>query len=87
MFSNNITFRNGDSHSIIDIVNEKRINYAKNIHIGNKVWIGENSYILKGAEIQNESIVATNSVVTKKFEYYCYIHKKLLKHLLLISRY
>ena len=73
MFSNNITFRNGDSHSIIDIVNEKRINYAKNIHIGNKVWIGENSYILKGAEIQNESIVATNSVVTKKFDSNCIV--------------
>lgn len=73
MFSNNITFRNGDSHSIISKLNNNRINYARNINIGNKVWIGENSCILKGVKIDDESIVATNSVVTKSFDSNCII--------------
>ncbi len=37
----------------------------KPINIGDVVWIGENSRILKGVSIGNNSIVAANSVVTK----------------------
>lgn len=71
MFSHNVTFRNGDSHSIIDNQSNNRINYAKNIYIGDQVWIGENSCILKGVTIKNECIIATNAVVTKSSESNC----------------
>ncbi|MDY3529505.1 CatB-related O-acetyltransferase [Riemerella anatipestifer] len=37
----------------------------KPIKIGNAVWIGENSYILKGVKVGDGAIVASNSVVTK----------------------
>ncbi|EOU1118081.1 acyltransferase [Clostridium perfringens] len=73
MFADNVIFRNGDSHSIIDLYTNNRLNYAKNIYIGNKVWIGEGSIILKGVEIKDDSIVATNSIVTKKFDSNCII--------------
>ncbi|MGS0525300.1 hypothetical protein ACU8V7_09025 [Zobellia nedashkovskayae] len=59
MFANTIDIRTGDSHSIIDIKSNKRINYAKNIIIGNHVWVGAHSSILKGATIADNSIVAT----------------------------
>lgn len=37
---------------------------AKRIKIGDRVWIGERSTILKGVTIGNDSIVAAGSVVT-----------------------
>ncbi|OHD14696.1 MAG: hypothetical protein A2086_16810 [Spirochaetes bacterium GWD1_27_9] len=71
MFSFNIDVRNGDSHSIIDLATNKRINYHKNVKIGNHVWIGYNSIILKGVEIEDGSIVAAGSVVTKSIPTNC----------------
>ena len=40
---------------------------TKPIRIGNNVWIGERCAILKGVEIGDNSIIATQSVVTKSF--------------------
>ena len=65
--NNNIEIRTGDSHSIIDKKDNIRINHAKSITINNHVWIGAHSSILKGTCINNNSIVATRSVVTKVF--------------------
>lgn len=65
MFSGEIEFRTGDSHSIIDLATNKRINYAQNIKVGDHVWIGAHSIILKGVSIGNNSIIGTNSIVTK----------------------
>lgn len=68
LFSNQITFRTGDSHSILD-KNGARINHAENIYIGNHVWIGQQVIVLKGAIIEDESVVGTNALVTgKKFK-------------------
>lgn len=67
MFAYDIDIRTGDSHSIIDNTSKKRINYAKNITIGDLIWIAAHSMILKGVSIANNSIVATSSVVTKSF--------------------
>ncbi|MBM6761405.1 acyltransferase [Megamonas hypermegale] len=66
IFSNDIHFRTGDSHSIIDET-EKRINKSKNIIIGNHVWIGTRVTCLKGTEIKDNSIVAAASLVCKKY--------------------
>lgn len=65
MFAYEIDIRTGDSHSIIDNTSKKRINYAKNITIGDHVWIAAHSKILKGVSIANNSIIATSAVVTK----------------------
>ena len=67
IFAKGIEIRTGDSHSIIDALTERRINYAKSVIIGNHVWIGSSVSILKGAIVPHNSIVATRSVVTKVF--------------------
>ena len=65
LFSDSITFRTGDSHSILDI-NGTRINQAKDIHIGDHVWIGQQVTVLKGSVVGNESIIGTGSLLTGK---------------------
>jgi acetyltransferase-like isoleucine patch superfamily enzyme len=46
---------------------EGRVEKDPKIKIGNHVWIGSNTKILKGVELANNIIVASNSVVTKSF--------------------
>ena|SRR5215213_1593603 len=57
-----------DYHSIYSTLNEKRINYPKPITIEDRVWIGKDVTILKGAYIGSGSVVGINSVVTKEFK-------------------
>ena len=63
MFSHDIFVRTTDSHSIL--YNNKRINQAEDIFIGNNVWIGMQCLILKGANIPKGCIIGARSVVTK----------------------
>lgn len=71
LISNDISIRNGDSHSIIDSITGKRINYSKSILIGDHVWLGANVTILKGVHIQSNVIVGLGSVVTSDLESNC----------------
>lgn len=66
LFSDNIDIRVGDSHSIIDMQSGNRINASKDVFIGDHVWIGHKVAILKGASIDNDSIVATGAIITNK---------------------
>ena len=68
LFAYDIDIRTGDSHSIIDSRTNKRINYARDVLIGDHVWIAAHCSILKGVRIGKNSIVATRSVVTRPFE-------------------
>lgn len=65
MFSHNIVVRNTDSHKVIDLENNQITNPSRDIRIGSHVWIGQNSTILKGVNIGNDSIVAMGTIVTK----------------------
>jgi acetyltransferase-like isoleucine patch superfamily enzyme len=65
MFSDEIVLRTGDSHAIIDENKNIKINDAQDIIIGNHVWIGSRSTILKGVVIGNNAIIGTGSIVTK----------------------
>ena len=67
MFAYDIDVRTGDSHSIIDEITKKRTNYAKNVVIGNHVWIASHCSILKGVTINDNCVIATRSTVTKSF--------------------
>ena len=67
LFSSDIVFRTGDSHSVLDSEG-KRINYSKDITIDDHVWIGYGSKINKGVHLSTDTIVATGAVVTKSFE-------------------
>lgn len=65
MFAYGVFIRCADSHSIIDLNTNDRINYAENIHIGDRVWVATRAQILKGVNIGNDSIIAAGSIVTK----------------------
>ncbi len=52
MFSANIVFRTGDSHSIINS-DGQRINASKSICIGNHVWIGNTVIVNKGVKVSD----------------------------------
>ena len=57
MFSSNISFRTGDSHSVLDL-NGNRINPSKDIVIGNHVWVTQGVFVGKGSVIPDNSIIA-----------------------------
>lgn len=65
MFSNNIIVRTSDSHSIINLNTNDRINHARNVVIGKHVWIAPQSIIMKGAIIGDGTIVGSRTLVTK----------------------
>lgn len=64
LFSAKIVLRTSDGHTILNNLGV-RINHAKDIIINNHVWIGYGVNILKGVNIGENSIVGTQSVVTK----------------------
>ncbi|MGB5966193.1 MAG: hypothetical protein WBG65_11800 [Sulfurimonadaceae bacterium] len=68
MFAYDIDIRTGDSHSILDKRTGERVNYAKDIQIGNHVWMAVHARILKGVHIQENSVVGTGSIVTKSID-------------------
>lgn len=65
MFSEDIIIRTSDSHSILDSTSNKRINHAKNVIIGNHVWLSARVCVLKGVTINDNSIVGVGSIVTQ----------------------
>ena len=66
LLSWDILIMDSDQHAVID-VNNNVLNPPKAISIGNHVWIGCRSTILKGVCIADDNIVAANSTVTKSF--------------------
>ena len=68
MFAYDIDVRTGDSHSILSVETNQRINYAKDVFFGDHVWVAAHSIILKGSSIPQNSVVATGSVVTRGYE-------------------
>ena len=65
MLSYDIEIRNTDSHKIYDKNTNQRINEGNSVNIGNHVWLGMRVIILKGVTIEDNSIVAGGSIVTK----------------------
>lgn len=63
MLSRYVRIMTSDGHDIL--TENKRINLAQDIFIGDHVWLADNSTILKGVSIGHNSIVAINSTVTK----------------------
>lgn len=67
MISSEVQIRSGDSHPIFNSDNEI-VNHAKNIFIGNHVWLGVRVMCLKGTHIEDGSIVGAMSLVSGQFE-------------------
>ena len=66
VFSYGITMRTGDGHEILQ--KGKVINKNQDIIIGDHVWVGFNTNILKGSVISDNSIVGACSLVNKQFK-------------------
>ncbi|MBD5202642.1 MAG: acyltransferase [Bacteroidales bacterium] len=64
LFSAKIIVRSSDGHSIIDDTTGRRINPAKDVTIGDRVWIGYGVTILKGSVIGDGSVIGTNALVS-----------------------
>lgn len=67
MFSHSITLAQSDMHHIFDLKTGKRINYPKDINIGNHVWIGREVELLGGANIDDNCVVGARTVTSGKF--------------------
>jgi len=52
-----------DCHSIIDCVTRERINPAGNIIVSDRVWLGGEVKVLKGATIGSDTVIAARSIV------------------------
>lgn len=60
-----VTVIDGDGHDIL-ILGQKS-NHPEKIIIGNHVWLCAKCTLMKGTQIQNDSIVGYGSIVSKKF--------------------
>jgi acetyltransferase-like isoleucine patch superfamily enzyme len=63
--------RTTDSHSVINLRTEKRVNPPGSVIIGKHVFIGERATILKGVTIGDGSMIGLAAVVTKDIPPYC----------------
>ncbi|MBD5583546.1 MAG: acyltransferase [Clostridia bacterium] len=67
MFSHHINIRTSDAHPIYSLNSHKRTNTAKNITIGNHVWVTADVIIQKGTVIGNGCIVGARSIVNSNY--------------------
>jgi len=65
MCAQRIVIRSGDSHSILDAASGRRLNHARDVHIGDRVWLPAGVQVLKGVSIGEDSAIGTQAVVTK----------------------
>lgn len=78
MIASSVRIMATDFHTISDMNGNVVNNQKNNLIIGDHVWIGENTYILKNAQIPNNVVIALGSIVTKQL-------KKVMRHMLVIS--
>lgn len=67
MFSYSIVLYRDDMHNIYDMESLERLNYPKDINIGNHVWIGRECLLLGGATIGDNCVVGARCVTSSKF--------------------
>ena len=68
MFSSNITIMTHDGHAIFDVASKNALNKPQSVVVGNHCWFAKNVALIKGAEIQDNTVVGINSIVNKKIE-------------------
>ncbi len=64
----NVRIRTSDGHAIFNQGEKLPYNAPEDVIIGDNVWLGLSSTILKGSHIPSNTIVAAHSLVNKKFE-------------------
>lgn len=66
LFSWDVLLMDMDFHKIL--INDNVVNHPRPIAIGNHVWIGCRSLLLKGCSLPDDTVVAAGSLITKKME-------------------
>lgn len=75
IFAYRVHIRTTDQHFIYD-ENGNRINPAKDVYIGNHVWLGREATIMKGVSIGSGAIVGMDAMVTKNVPERCIVAGK-----------
>jgi acetyltransferase-like isoleucine patch superfamily enzyme len=73
LFADQVEISVSDMHSILDATTKARINPAKDIIMGNRVWVGNRSMIMKGVTLADGAIVGAMSVVTRNVPSNCVV--------------
>lgn len=63
-------FYTSDTHSIFDRTTGLKINVPNDISIGDRVWMGRKSWVMKGAHIGSDVVVAAGAMVTGEIPSY-----------------
>ncbi|MDA8483449.1 acyltransferase [Pseudomonas resinovorans] len=71
MFASGNQLRTDDAHPIFDVHTGKRINIARDILIGNHVWLGYNAKVLGGADIGEGTVIGMDSLVKSRLPNNC----------------
>ncbi len=64
LFADEVEMTTSDMHSIIDVETSKRVNPARDIVLGDRVWVGQRVIVLKGSQIGDGSIIGAAALVT-----------------------
>ncbi len=62
-----VSFTVSDMHAIVDVDTGERVNPARPIRVGHRVWLGAKSTLLKGTTIGDGSVIAAHSLVSGTF--------------------
>ena len=69
LFSSGIVIRSGElPHIIYNIDTMQTLDDSEGIFIGNKVWLGQNVFVMKNVTVPNNTIIGSCAVVTKRFK-------------------
>ena len=64
--SSGVCIESGDGHNIFDLTTGKNVSKNEDIFIGDAVWLGRDSHILKGSIVNTGSIIGSAAVLTGK---------------------
>lgn len=64
----NCQFMDSDTHTIEDVLSGEKTTSVKPVVVGKHCWIGNHVKVNKGVRLPNNTIVASNSLITKDFD-------------------